>query len=80
MQIATNPLSQDEQFIIEANNAYSGEPITDVIDDVAEMDVADERIECIDAVGSDQALLVLASENADGLNHTVTVGRDEIAV
>lgn len=77
MQSATNPLTEDEQFIVEANNAVGGNQLEDVVDDPPE-EFTSSRIQCIDVVGSDEALLVLDDLDDSGLNETVTVDRDEL--
>jgi hypothetical protein len=80
MKIATNPLSQDEQFLIEANNALVGQTISEIFPEQPPESVPDERVECVDVVGNDQVLLVLEGEEPNGLNHQITVDRDALPV
>jgi hypothetical protein len=78
MQSATNPLTEDEQFIVEANNELIGETVSEVFDEDPPAAVADSTITCVDATDSGQALLVLDELDGSGLNETVTIDRDEL--
>lgn len=78
MQVVSNPVSSETEFIIEANSALVGETIDSVFPEDPPVRVAECTIECVDAIGTDQALLVLDELEDNGLNQTVVVERDQV--